>query len=433
MNNNLPSVPGFSRRYYGWTLVAGLGMTTVIAYGTTLYLFGLLVVPIQSELGWSRGAISGAFTLGVVVQGVLGIPVGRLVDRHGARFLLSLGSVVGVISLLGLSQVRELWQLYFVWGVGLGPAMALTQYPVTFTVISNWFVVRRGTAMAVFTLLGGLASPIFIPISGLLISSLGWRQSVMVLAIVHLAVALPIHALLVRRHPEDHDLLPDGVTSSDSEESSRETGLTVRSALGARAFWTLSISMTLALFASLVIHAHQVAYVIERGFSPLFAANIAGLVGFASLPGRYVINRLSDQLDPQRLLALCSVIAAAGILLLSVADTRALLFGYVFLFGATWGAMPALRASTNAEHFGRRAYGSITSVQQVPATIAAAFGPLAAGYLHDALGNYALVLWLDAALWLLAGILVWLTPPPKATRDELVSGQSELAAAGVEP
>jgi MFS family permease len=423
-STSLPRVPFVGRRFYGWTLVWSLGLTTIVAYGTTLYLFGVLIVPMQSEFGWSRALISGAFSLGFIVHGLLAIPIGRLVDHHGARLLLSIGSVVTGISLLVLSRINEPWQLYAVWGLGIGAGMALTQYPVTFTVISNWFITRRGTALAIFTLVGGLASPMFIPFSGWLIGEFGWRNAVVVLAIITIVTTLPIHALLVRRRPEDFELAPDGAEEAHLD-GSRPVGMDLRRALSSAAFWMLAFSFMVALLGALVIHAHQVPYIIERGFNPLFAATIAGLVGFASLPGRYLINRLSDRFDAQRLLALCSLVAACGVLLLSMATTRPLMFGYVLLFGATWGAMPALRASTNADHFGREAYGAITSVMQVPATIASAFGPLAAGYLHDKIGNYLLVLWLDAGMWLIAALIVWFTPhPPK---HELLLEESKLA------
>ena len=142
--------------YYGWFLVVALGVTTVVSYGTTSYAFGVLVVPVSRDLGGSRAALSGALALSVLVAGILGVPIGHLVDRHGARLLLSMGSALGGACLIGLSLVSDVWQFDVVWGVGVGLATALTFYPVTFTVVTNWFVARRGAALAwLTTLLGG--------------------------------------------------------------------------------------------------------------------------------------------------------------------------------------------------------------------------------------------------------------------------------------
>src|SRR5437588_94470 len=101
------------RRYYGWTLVAALGLITIVAYGTTQYFFGVLLVPVGREQGWSRAELSAAYALALVVSGLLGLPLGRWVDRHGARGVIAVGGTIGGGSLLLLAGVRQLWQ----WGL----------------------------------------------------------------------------------------------------------------------------------------------------------------------------------------------------------------------------------------------------------------------------------------------------------------------------
>jgi MFS family permease len=120
----------------------------------------VLVVPISTSLHWDRATVSGAYAVSLVVAGVLGVPIGPLLDRFGARFLMSCGSVLGGLSLIGLAQMQTIWQFYLFWSGGLGLAMALTLYPVTFTVVANWFVRKRRAALAVLTLVGGLSSPL---------------------------------------------------------------------------------------------------------------------------------------------------------------------------------------------------------------------------------------------------------------------------------
>ena len=299
-------------RYYGWVLVATLGITTIISYGTSYYLFGVLVVPLGRDPGWGRGAVSGAYALGVVLAGLLGVPIGRLVDRRGARLPMAAGSAVGGLSLLGLSGVHALWQFYLLWSGGLGLAGALTFYPVSFTVVANWFDRRRGAALALLTLLGGLASPIFVPLAGALVPRLGWRETVAILGLVQLCVALPLHALVVRRHPEDLGLQPDGLATEGSAHPLPVAGLGVRAALRLRAFWTLTLAFALATLAGSVLLVHAVAYLIGRGYGGATAAAFAGAVGLASLPGRLGLNLLSDRVGPQPLLALCLAAEAAG-------------------------------------------------------------------------------------------------------------------------
>ena len=134
------------RRFYGWYLVVGLGVTTIVSSGISQYLFGVLVVPIQHDLHWSRATISGAFSLGLVVSALLGLVVGRLVDRYGARTLMSAGSILGAVTLFLLSRVTEVWQFYLPAAGCLGVAMALSLYPAPSVVLPHWFQGGRGPA-----------------------------------------------------------------------------------------------------------------------------------------------------------------------------------------------------------------------------------------------------------------------------------------------
>jgi MFS family permease len=397
--------------YYGWVLVWALGITTVVSYGTTQYLFQVLVVPIQHDFGWSRAQISGAYSLTFVSAGLIGLVSGRIVDRRGARLLMALGSAVAGLALIGLSQVHQLWQLYGLWSGCIAIANALTFYPTTFIVITNWFVRRRGSALALLTLLGGLASPIFIPLAGVLVPRLGWRETVVVFGLVQLLVALPIHLLAVRRRPEDMGLLPDGEPGG-AVEPEPIRGAVMGEAARGLPFWTLTISAALGGLAHAVLLTHQVAYMIGRGYDPVFAASAAGLLGVASLPGRYIINRVSERISPQSLLAVCCVVQAAGVALLALASSAVILWAFVVAYGIGFGAVSPLRASTMADQFGRRAFGAITATQGLPVAIAAAIGPVVAGAMYDRLHGYELALWLTSGAFVLAALATWLTPRP---------------------
>jgi MFS family permease len=392
--------------------VWALGLTTTVSYGTTQYFFGVLVVPLRHDLGWSEGVISGAFSLSLLTAGLLGLPIGRVVDHRGARGLMALGSLLGGVGLIACSAVRQPWQLYVIWAGVLALSMALTFYPVTFTVITNWFTRRRGSALALLTLLGGLASPIFIPLGGVLVDRIGWRATLVAFGLVQLLVALPLHGLVVRRRPEDLGLRPDGDGVEGAEAPAPDSGHVLLEAVRAPAFWSLTASFALGLLAHSVILAHQVAYLIGRGFDPVLAASAAGLLGAASLPGRYLLNRLSDRLTAQTLLASCYVVQAAGVGLLALAISPVLVWAYVGLYGAAFGAVSPLRASTMADQFGRRSYGAVTAASGVPVAVAGSLGPIAAGLLYDRLGTYGPALAMTGAAFVLSALAVALTPRP---------------------
>src|SRR6266700_6795938 len=398
--------------YYGWVLMVVLGITTIISYGTTQYLFGVLVVPISTSLQWNRASVSGAYAFGLIIAGVLGVPIGHLVDRFGARLLMSSGSALAGLALIGLAQMHTIFQFYVLWSGGLGLAMALTLYPVTFTVVANWFVHKRGTALAVLTLVGGLSSPICIPLSGTLVAHIGWRATLVVLGLSQLLLALPLHALLLRRHPEELGLSPDGEPAPAVPAMISLPGTSLHQALRNSVFWMLTASLSLVMLGSTVVFVHQVAFMIGRGYDPVLAATLSGMLGLVSLPGRYVLNVLSSRISAQKLLTLSVVAQAVGIVVLVLASSLSWLILYVVVYGTAYGAFSPLRASVMADHFGRRAYGSITAVQGIPVALCAGLGPLAAGWLYDVLHHYDLAFWLCAGAFLLAATGLALAPQP---------------------
>jgi MFS family permease len=418
--------------YYGWLLMVVLGITTIISYGTTQYLFGVLVVPIDTTFRWGRASISGAYALGLIVAGLLGVPVGYLVDRWGARQLMSSGSALAGLALLGLARMDTLWQFYLLWSGGLGLAMALTLYPVTFIVVANWFVRKRGSALAVLTLVGGLSSPIYIPLAGALVAQIGWRATLFVLGLTQLAIALPLHAVFLRRHPEDLGLSPDGEPALPLQTDTPLPGTSLAQAVSSPVFWLLTASLSLVMLGSTVVFVHQVAFMIGRGNDAVLAATLSGLLGLVSLPGRFVFNILSARFSPQKLLTLSVVAQAVGIAMLVLASSLGWLILYVVIYGTAYRAFSPLRASVMADHFGWRAYGTITAVQGIPVAVCAGLGPLAAGWLYSVLHHYEIAFWLCAGVFLLAALCLVVTASPQHDNDQLAQKNAKMGEKAAE-
>jgi MFS family permease len=391
------------RRYYGWTIVVTLGITTLISYGTTQYLFGLLVEPLTREFGWSTTAIGAAYSGTVLVSGVMGVALGSIVDRIGARALLTAGSALSGISLLLLARVHTLVAFDLLWGIGMGLGAALTYYPVSFTVITNWFATGRVHAFSVLTFMGAFSSTIFYPLGGLLIHAFGWRDTLVVFGLIQLLVALPLHAIVVRRHPEDHGLHPDGALVPG--ESTPQSGIALRLALRGVSFWLITIAVSLAYFASTLVLLEHVAFLIHRGFAPALVAMLAGLLGLAYLPGRGLVIYANGRLPLAAQLMIVCFVQAAGIILLNASTSILGIIAYVVVFGAAYGAVSPLRAAIMAERFGRRSYGAILAVQGVPVGVFSALGPLVGGRLID-LAGYGLAFGACVVALAAAGLLV---------------------------
>src|SRR6266536_3603746 len=179
--------------YYGWVLVATLGVTETISWGILYYAFAVYLSPMETELHWSRGDMTGAFSLGLLLAGLAAIPIGRWLDRHGPRLVMTVGSLGGSVLVLAWSQVTSLDQLYLVWAA-IGLTMAATLYDPAFATASKWFERQRVRALTIITLMAGFASTIFIPLAGWLVQVQGWRQSLVTLALILAVGTIAPHA-----------------------------------------------------------------------------------------------------------------------------------------------------------------------------------------------------------------------------------------------
>ena len=391
--------------FYGWAIVVALGVTTIISYGTNQYLFGLLVDPVAREFGWDKASIGLAYSGVVLVSGLAGLALGQALDRIGARPLLSAGSLITALSLILLARVHALWEFDLLWTAGIGLGSALTLYPVSMTVVANWFDRRRARAFSLLTFMGAFSSTLTYPIAGALIAQLGWREALIILGAVQLLVAFPLHALVVRRHPEDLGLHPDGAATPG--RSTPESGVPFRAALRSAAFWLPTVAIALAYFASTAVLLEHVAYLIARGYPPTSAAALVGLFGLAYLPGRWFIAWAADRASLAWLFAAAFVMEAFGIGLVATTTATWGVIAYVCTFGAAYGATFPLRGAIMAQRFGRRSYGAILAAQGVPVGIVSALGPIAVGLLIDRLGYAAGFASCVAALLAAAVVIVW--------------------------
>jgi len=232
------------------------------------------------------------------------------------------------------------------------------------------------------------------------------------LAVAQFLIALPLHAFLLRRHPEDLGFSPDGEPALPIQAHAPFAGATLKEALGSPVFWMLTASLALVMLGSTVVIVHQIAFLISRGTNALLAATLSGMLGLASLPGRYVFNILSSRISAQKLLTLSVGAQALGIVVLVQASSLIWLILYVLIYGSAYGAFSPLRASVMAEQFGRRAYGAITAVQGIPIALCSAGGPLMAGWLYDRFGRYDVAFWLCAVAFMVATAGIFLIPQP---------------------
>jgi MFS family permease len=394
------------RPFHGWRIAWALALTQTVGYGVLYYAFGVFVKPMEAELGWSRAQTSLAFSLALLVQGLVAIPVGRWLDRHGARGLMTVGSLLGASLIFAWGFVRDLWAFYLLW-IGIGLASSLVQYPVAFTVLAVWFRRHRARAMLIVTLAAGLASTIFIPLCTWLIERLGWREALPILAAILAITTIPAHALVIRRRPQDLGLAPDGDSLQAHAEHVIPSSVTHRDALQTPTFWWLALAFSLSSLTALAAAAHLVPLLSERGYGPALVATVAGSVGLWQLAGRIVYTPLSERLSLFGLSAVFCGLHGLGILALLLISGPFGPWVFAAAFGLANGSMSLAKAALVAEVYGSAHYGSISGNLTTFTSITAMFAPLGVGVLHDAAGRYDLALWALVAASGIPALAIW--------------------------
>ena len=368
----------------GWTIVGALSVTEVVSWGVLYYAFAVFLVPMQRELGYSQAELTGAFSLALLVAGVAGIGVGRFLDRHSPRGLMTAGSVAGVLLVLAWSQVEGLAAFYALW-VGIGLVMAAVLYEPAFTVLAKWFEdpAERTRAMTTLTLIAGISSFIFLPLGQALIDAHGWRDALVILAVILAVVTVPLHALVLRRGP-----------GTDDETPAAPASAVVRSA----AFWLLASAFFLASVAAFAMIVQAIPFLLEEGHGAGFAAFAVGLMGASQIPGRLVFGLFN-----LRLPAVFALVAIGIAVIVSVNGTLAVLAGMVVL-GMGSGMAILARATVIADRYGAAEYGAIAGVMASVTTAARAVGPIAGAAWASVVG-YGPLLWTLAAIAAVAVVL----------------------------
>lgn len=388
-------------------MVGVFSITETISYGILAYSFTVFIAPMSTELDWSIASLTGAFSLGLLTAGFTAVLVGHWLDAHGARLPMSLGSLLAAVLLLGWSEIQSLWTFYLLWA-GLGVAMAGVLYEPAFAVLAKWFRRDLGKALTVLTFLAGFASVIFIPLSGYLVDTQGWREALKILALIQLAT-LPLHALLLRREPADLGLEPDGAPRPTAGPPvAAVSGLSPEQAFGRSDFRRLAIAFSLSTFAITAVSVHLVPLLVEAGRSATSAAGVGGAIGLLALPGRIVLTPLGD-LWPRRLVAAAIFgLQATGIVVLWLsAGVAAGVWAFVVLYGAGFGAITPARAALLAEYYGGRYYGRISGRMALINSLARAVAPVSTGVLVTlSAGDYRYLLVLLAIICALAALAV---------------------------
>lgn len=402
--------------YYGWYIALALAITETVSYGVMFYAFSVFITPMEAELGWSRGEITGAFSLFMLLTGIIAFPVGYWLDRHGSRLLMTAGSVGATCLVLLWSQVTSLPEFTAIMTL-MGFCGAAVLYEPAFAVIATWFAARRGTAMAVVTFIAGFSSTIFIPLTDALLVAFGWRQAVFILGLLLGLITIPLHALVLRRRPADLGLAPDGERNPAQHQNSKAFSL--RRVLRSGYFWVLTLAFAFSTLSISAVRVHFIPLLISVNIHPSSAALASGAIGVMQVLGRMIFAPVERRFSSKTMVigVLLLLTLSLGILLLGSAPWLIIVF--VSLFGMAIGTHTLSRPLIVADTYGNAVYGRVSSSMVIFLTLASTAAPFAAGVMYDWFGTYSPMLLMVTGLSLLSVAFILFLP--RAPRGALAT------------
>ncbi|MDQ3400797.1 MAG: MFS transporter [Chloroflexota bacterium] len=382
----------------GWHVVA-VGFLAMVA-GTPVGPagFAIFLLPMSDDLGWGRDLLGGGVAAGTLAGALVAPWVGRMVDRHGARAMLTLGGLGLGASYIGLSLVPPSapWLFYLAYGLGRLIDMAVILLGAT-VAVSAWFSEQRGRAIGLVLSGNPIGVLLLVPLVQLVILESGWRPAWLVLGLTSWLVLVPAAWLLVRS--------PADVTDGRVPEATG-AAWTVRRAVRTRVFWSLLVSATLGQMAYSAAGTHQIAFLRDKGIDA--PAAVAAIAVFAATwgAGQFVWGFMADRVPARRLLAAGYGLLAVALFLLSATTTFGGAIAYALIFGIALSNHEAVDAVAWADAFGTRALGAIRGAGRPLFLAGNAAGAVMAGLVFELGGSYAPAFWLLGALAIAAAVLV---------------------------
>jgi MFS family permease len=386
--------PGFNG------VVSALAIGQVLVWAALYYGFSSFVIPMRDDLSWSETTLMGAFSVGLAMWGAASYAVGAAIDRGHERAVLVGGALLAATGLLAWAVVREPWLFHAVWLL-LGAAMAMTLYDPAFVVLTKRYPQRYRQGITALTLVGGFASTLSFPAVAWAMPWLGWRGTLVAMALTMLLVVAPLHAWAL-----------SGARPAAPAQASSGLGAdsTLHEALRQRTFWLLALAFTLYAVASAALWAHVMPALAAKGLSQAQALAVVVWIGPAQVAGRLVYAGIGRRWS----LRVLGVVVLFGLplsfSLFALAQSVWVLWLFAAVFGAANGLITIVRGGLVPETFGRAHVGRIGGAMSAIGLLARAAAPVAAAWLLLALGSYRELILLLAALGVVAMLSFWLAP-----------------------
>ncbi len=390
--NKPPRKPRF---FFGWAIVGFAFVAQFLTVGTLFYAFGPLLKPLTDALDADRFEVSIALSLQSAIVALAGPWVGRFVAERSVRALMLSGAVLLLIGFLALGQVGSLWDLYLVYGLVLGVAMAMAGPIPSNSLLANWFVRRRGTAIGIAGFGISVSGTIVIPVVTWMVLEFGWRMAVSVLGVVGFVLLAPLTWFLAVKRPEDKGLLPDdaelvpGAGIDDiPEDLTGAANWTLGQALRSRRVWHLIVIVGTSFLGIggvlLALHSHMT----DLGLSPLRAASVMAVLTFFAAVAKPLFGILADHINLRLAIAISLGCQIVGLSLILVFESQTGLTFAGIVFGLGYGAVMPLWTVLLASIYGRAAFARVMGIMSPLITPFVLIGMPFTTFVYETTGSY---------------------------------------------
>jgi len=379
------------RIFYGWFIVAASGLVVFSSGPGQSYVFSIFIDSIIEDTGLSRPGVSLLYLASTGMSAVLVAIVSRLADRHGPRIMLVAVGLGFGVACFGMATATNI-VLFF---IAFGALRALGQGSLSINAIllvNQWFVSKRGRAIALMGMGAVLSNAIFPPFARLLISSIGWREAYAVIGVVAIVLIVPVALLVVKDRPEDVGLHPDGSSRPPISEtrqamagSQRETKV-----FSSLSFWLLALSLGTPGLVSTALVFHQTSIFEEKGLSATLAAGVFVIFAASSAVSSIIAGFAVDRIGPKVLYAFNMATLLVALILVVAVDSVFMAVVYVLVMGVSGGAHTIIQGVIWAHYYGRHGLGRIQGSAMTINFCASAVGPLPLAIFHDLTGSYTL-------------------------------------------
>jgi len=416
----------FGNVFYGWWMVVAGIAILFVSSGVGFYCHGVILDPLRTQYGWSKGVVSSAITIYFVVTGITGFLIGKQVDKYGPKPILIIGSLIFGLSFAMLGFIQEIWQLYLFYFLAAVGWTGTSLLPVN-TLITKWFIRKRGFAMSL-TMTGlSVGGMVMVPLCAFLIQGWGLKVALPVLGAAFWFIIIPIAVFFIKKQPSDVNQHPDGDLIDEpppTEHSEVSLSYDTQTQIWTRgqavktiAFWSIVVAFSLALGGQVAFMMHQVSF-LSQYLGVNGAATAVGVTAAASILGRLILGIFVDRIDKRYAFVACCLAQGATVLMLAYNQHTAILYLGTFTFGLTMGSLLMMQSLIVGECFGMVSFATVSGLSGVFGSTGAAFGPMIAGFIFDVTQSYKDAFTIFALASAVAAVVIVFAKPPQHPSSE---------------